>query len=449
MINKLFPDAVIRNDFAPTGISNVIQAVGDLEILYVRAKTQTQLDSLIDLNLKESFQGLIVSPFIPTRPNLNYSQNTIQEIQKSEDNLIDHFYPVAGKEIPYVGVTGTNGKTSTCWYLMEMGRLSGANVLYMGTIGVFLAGVKKEDKILTTTPSLLSLRKLQHKYREEVDLIALEVSSHALEQGRLNGIEFAISAWTNFSQDHLDYHKDMETYFKAKLRITEYSTSKKIVVPSGETSLINRIKDSANVKVTNSLELLSGDFPESLGRGFSRVNLETAGTCLRELNLLKENISLVGLKQPPGRFQVLEKPSATFIVDYAHTPDALEKVLEQISIIYKERIVFTVFGCGGDRDKTKRPLMLRAALNNSNKVIVTSDNPRTEKPERIISDIVEENTAPLVEVDRAKAILKAYEIAKQTQSDVVILVAGKGDESYQEINGVRYDFSDTGIIKGL
>ncbi len=451
MIKNTFPNAFICNDFEPTGISNVIQAADDGEILYIRARTKSQLDSLINKNLKESFYGLIVSPFKPEKKNLNYCLLSLDEMQLSESRLIEEFYPVGDLETKFIGITGTNGKTSSCWYCMEVAKLVNIRVLYMGTIGVFIAGQKKEDKILTTTPSLLTLRKLQHKYAKDIDIIALEVSSHALEQGRLNGIRFDVVGWTNFSQDHLDFHTDMTSYFNAKLRIFSYSSASELIVSREEKDLISKLKKEVEVEGTKRLDSMCSNIPASLSEGFARANIEMALSCLQKLGKITESVNLSAVSSPPGRFELVDKPMALFVIDYAHTPDALEKVLSQTNKLFPNSNIITVFGCGGDRDKSKRPLMYLAARKLSGSVIVTSDNPRTEQPQDIIDDIIGEYTDSLYEVDRKKAIEKAYEMAKSSSNDKknIVVIAGKGDESYQEIHGIRYAFSDAAVIQEL
>jgi UDP-N-acetylmuramoylalanine-D-glutamate ligase len=161
MISRWFPDAVLFDDLKPEGLCNVIQAAKPLDILYVRAKNEEQLNSLLDLNLSTDFRGLIVSPYKPIQKKLSYALLSLEDMNNSENELMDEFYPLPKDPKKLIGITGTNGKTSVCWYCMEIGKLLGERVLYMGTIGVYLNGKKTVDKILTTTPSLLSLRKLQ------------------------------------------------------------------------------------------------------------------------------------------------------------------------------------------------------------------------------------------------------------------------------------------------
>lgn len=455
MINRWFPNASIVSPFEPSGISNVIQAAQRTDILFVRAKSEDQLNSLLEKNLPSDFKGLIVSPFRPSQNSLNFSIKTLSEMQKIEDSLIEEFYPRASKFPKVIGITGTNGKTSSCWFCMEIGKAMGVKVLYMGTIGVFLNGDKQKEKILTTTPSYLDLRKLIHKFSSRVDVIALEVSSHALSQSRLRGVSFDSIAWTNFTQDHLDFHGTMESYFEAKLELTKLATEKTIIVPSCEqqASLRERIGKSFDVTPTKSLNEYCKNVGNQFDHGFMRDNLEVALTCMLQVSgTSDQSIDLSNVTSPPGRLQAWEDQGITFVVDYAHTPDALEKLLCEVRRIYTEELILTVFGCGGDRDKRKRPLMGKVAKEKSDVVFVTSDNPRSENPEAIIDDIDDGSGGFIRESDRRLAISKAIDFAKSKLKEgkkPIVLIAGKGDEDYQEINGVRYPFSDEQVAKEL
>jgi len=451
MISRWFPDAILISEFEPDGLSNIVQAASSFDILFIRAKSEQQLNSLIEINLISDFKGLVVSPFEPSRSDINYVVVPLEEMEKTEVRLIDEFYPEPKLPKKIIGITGTNGKTSTCWYCMETGKLMGVRVLYMGTIGVYLNGEKKPDKILTTTPSLLSLRRLQHKYDQEVDVIALEVSSHALAQKRIKGIDFDVVGWTNFTQDHLDFHGDMDSYFGAKLKILSYAKANEIIVSRQEDELIKKIQDHKKVKPTIDLTGLNSDIPLHFSNGFLRSNLEMAITCMSQLKNLTSLGDIGSISSPPGRFEVIQKAPVLFIIDYAHTPDALKKLLEQTRRVYLNPFVWTVFGCGGDRDKRKRPLMLEAALAGSDQVIVTSDNPRTENPTDIMNDIVGVSQRVEKEVDRKRAIELAFSLAKKgdPKKPLIVVIAGKGDEDYQEIDGVRHPFSDVKIVREL
>jgi len=243
----------------------------------------------------------------------------------------------------------------------------------------------------------------------------------------------------------------MQDYFEAKFKIIEYSRNKKLIVSRKQQELIGKLEGRAEIVSTIDLSTTDLNVPAYLKEGFSLSNLEMALTCLSHLSKVDQGINLENLDSPPGRFEIIEKENVIFIVDYAHTPDALEKALEQARMLYPGLLIVTVFGCGGDRDRSKRPLMLSSALDRSHKVIVTSDNPRTENPEDIIKDIVKGNKDILSYIERRKAIEESYKLAKSLsgKEKSIVMIAGKGDENYQEIHGVRHEFSDSQVIKGL
>lgn len=447
MIKKLYPNAEITRPFEPTGISNIIQAVEDNEILYVKAKSEEQLNKLIDLHLPKTFKGLVVSPFKPSRKDLNYCKFDAKKIDEDINKKVEYFYPLKESMPPVFGVTGTNGKTSCCWLFSELLKQENKRVLYLGTVGTFLAGEKKEDKIITTTPSYLELRKIYFKYRDKVDAITIEVSSHALEQERLGPVVLDVAAWTNFTQDHLDYHKTMDSYFNAKKKIIDITKDKKVLILDSESEINKRLEDNA---IKTSEYVSENNLPtvkSHLGQGFIVKNIEISIAAGKKLGFLSKEIDFNLVKLPPGRFEVVTVKDRTFIIDYAHTPDALEKLMEQVEDIYKEVGTYLLFGCGGDRDRSKRALMGTAAEKNNFNIILTSDNPRSENPEQILKDISKGMTKEHLQiVDRKKAILKAFELSNAGD---VIVIAGKGHEDYQEIEGKRYHFSDVEVVRNL
>lgn len=443
MIDKLLKEASIVKTPTLKGVSNVIQACEKNDVLLLPVNSLEQQEDLIEKNLPDDFEGLLISPFKTDR-KINHLVKTKEDIKEIEVALTEEFYPLPNRLPKIVGVTGTNGKTSVCWLTAELARENDKKALYAGTPGVFLNGKAMPEKVLTTTPSYLSFRKLIAKY-SEIDLLTIEVSSHALEQNRVKGITLDVAVWTNFTQDHLDFHKTMENYFSAKLKIVNYSKDNEVIVHPSEKELIERLKDRPFKKA----ELLPEEsLPAVYKTGFPRLNLELAVAAFKGCGFDFSNKNLSQISLPPGRFQVIESCGKDFIVDYAHTSDALVSVLAQVRDSYPDKKILTVFGCGGDRDRKKRPLMAAAAEEGSDFVIVTSDNPRTENPEQIIEDILEglKTKNHSVEVDRKKAI----ELSNtKTNKDWVVVVAGKGHETYQEINGIRHPFDDTEIVRGL
>lgn len=425
-----------------SGVSDTIQSAGNNDIVLMACSSKEQLDALIKNNLSKEFKGLIISPFQPKK-EVDCLVLDKERMKNLEKKLIDYYYPIV-EGIKYIGVTGTNGKTSVCWIFSEISKKQGKKVLYMGTPGVFLNGNRVDEKILTTTPSYLSLRRITYRFKGSFDAVALEVSSHALEQNRLKGTKLDAGAWTNFSQDHLDYHKSMKSYLEAKKKIFEITKDNKIIVPVQNKELQNLLTEESTI-LSSDVKDLEVEVSEIFSHGFTKLNLEVALSLFQMIfGKIKTSLNLKNISLPPGRFQIIKKRGTFFILDYAHTSDALKNLLNQVQKIFPERKIITVFGCGGNRDKTKRPLMGKVAENNSDLVILTSDNPRDEDPMDIIEDIKKGfMVPPEYEVDRRLAIKKAF---KKANENYVIVVAGKGHEDYQEIKGVRYKLSDLEII---
>ena len=393
--------------------------------------------------------------------------------------LASDFFGNPSEKLMTIGVTGTNGKTSvTKWLadaLTELGNTCGS----VGTLGGNFAGeqVRLEGLDGVTTPNSIVIQAiLQTFVLRNAKSAAIEVSSHALSQDRVNGVQFEVGVFTNLSRDHLDYHRDMESYGAAKARLFEYPAMRCAVINIDDefgrllaNQLISRqmrvltygIEADADFCAKNiqlspsstSFELrvqsktyafeapISGDFNVSNLLAVIAV-LSYAGYSIEKIKgVLKKT------KAPAGRLQIVECDQKPLVyVDYAHTPDALEKVLRTLQKIKqpKSRII-CVFGAGGDRDKEKRALMGETVKTFSDVAIVTNDNPRSENPSTIVSQIVGANPDNfLIELDRMRAIQRAVDLS--TAEDL-ILVAGKGHEQYQEINGERLKFSDIDAVK--
>ena len=316
-----------------------------------------------------------------------------------------------------------------------------------------------------------------HKYLAEIvssqaSHVVMEVSSHALDQGRLEGLSFRVAAFTNLSRDHLDYHHSMEEYFAAKAKLFEKYLNirgkavinvsdkwgiklaeivgKKVIQIGGEHGLSGKVLARLQEGYVYLIKFEDKriELPTRLYGDFQLENLLIAvatGIALG-LNLEDIVIALSGIQAPPGRLELVgKKQGALIFVDYAHTPHALAKALESLRSLAPKRL-FCVFGCGGDRDRGKRPLMGQVALSLADQVILTSDNPRNEDPEAIIAEILSgmNGASPLIVPDRQEAILEA--ISRLAPGDI-LLVAGKGHEDYQEIKGRRYPFSDQKVIR--
>lgn len=388
------------------------------------------------------------------------------------------FFNYPTRDLPLIGITGTNGKTTTT-YLLE--SIFNEYQLKTGLIGTIQMKIGDESfPINNTTPHALLLQKTFSDMRAaNVDQAIMEVSSHALDLGRVYGCEFDIAVFTNLSQDHLDFHKDLDDYLRAKSLLFAqlgngyYDHAPKFAILNADDAHVDVLKRSTsqhvmtygchhqsdvmatNIKLTLhetsfTLETPVGKIAISsqlIGK-FNVYNMLAASSAAIAANVPLEIIkkALENITGVNGRFeQVVAGQNFAVIVDYAHTPDSLENVLQTISG-FAHRRVFVVVGCGGDRDRTKRPLMAEISLKYADHTIFTSDNPRTEDPDNILRDMTSGLAESNYEVinDRKQAIFKAIDLA---EADDVILIAGKGHETYQEINGIKYDFDDREIAK--
>lgn len=394
-----------------------------------------------------------------------------QEMGVWQKRYLDLSQPVDALRI--FAVTGTNGKTTISRLIAELVSLQGNACAVMGTTG---NGILPNLEASThTTLDAIQLQNALHGYAQQgAKFASLEASSHGLEQGRLNGCDVEIAVYSNLSRDHLDYHKTLEAYAEAKSKLFAFPTLNVAVInlddghaqvmlqqaqqnPSKPQVLTYSLKDQkADVYVSQlSFSLQGATFNLHTAHGVFEVNSPLLGHFNVE-NLIASLIaasaagfdlaalvqSVPKLKGAPGRMQVLRDAQKLFVVDYAHTPDALIQVLTSLQRHVEHRL-WAVFGCGGDRDRGKRPLMTQAALAHANPVILTSDNPRTENPEQIFADMKQGVDFTAHEVheihDRRQAIHYAVEHA---QAGDIVVIAGKGHENYQEIEGVRHWFDD-------
>ena len=386
-----------------------------------------------------------------------------------------NFYGNPSADLKLVGVTGTNGKTTIASLLYQLFKNAGYKVGLLSTVKIMVD--ETEYKATHTTPDSLTINYyLREMVEEGCDFCFMEVSSHGIHQKRTEGLHFTGGIFTNLSHDHLDYHatfaeyRDVKkSYFdnlpKTAFAITNIDDKNGAVMLQNTKAkkLTYALKSYADYRAQVLENQLSGLLMKindqevwvRLIGSFNAYNLLAIYGTAVQLGL-EENEALrllSELESVSGRFQYIVSDSKiTAIVDYAHTPDALENVLKTIDDIRtKNEQLITVVGCGGDRDTTKRPIMAKIASEMSDKAIFTSDNPRSEQPEAIIEDMekgVEGQNfkKTLSIVDRKQAIKSACQLA---QSGDIILIAGKGHETYQEIQGVRYDFDDMKIVKEL
>lgn len=378
------------------------------------------------------------------------------------------------KKLNCIGVTGTNGKTTVSHLIQKIFESNSQNCGLIGTLGHRFSSKDIYHDAKHTTPQAPELQRLLNTFIEKnVKNVCMEVSSHALEQNRVGGIDFKCAVMTNLTQDHLDYHILMENYFEAKAILFKnlkegdfavlnaddnYYEKFFKIIPSGVKIFTYGIKNEADLRAESINYSVDGvNFKLKTDEGIYNLDLHLNGTfsvyntlCALAVARVYEipyDVSLEAMskvKNVAGRFEIVNKRPMV-IVDYAHTPDGLENVLKAAREITPEGSkLFCLFGCGGDRDTTKRPKMAAIAENFADKIIITSDNPRSENPNQIISDIVAglKSINPekvFVEADRAKAIELAKKIS--TEKDVIVL-AGKGHEDYQILADTTIHFDD-------
>jgi UDP-N-acetylmuramoyl-L-alanyl-D-glutamate--2,6-diaminopimelate ligase len=395
----------------------------------------------------------------------------VNDCRKALAELSKGFYKGPTNKLKLIGITGTNGKTTSTFILKNILQNAGYKTGLVGTIANY-AGNEKTDSKLTTPESNDLNRLFYDMIQAGCSYSVMEVSSHSLILNRVYGLDFKAAIFSNITSDHLDFHNTFEEYLNAKKLLfdglgsnsfavinSDDSSSQKIVQDSKAKIVTYGVADHSDYQIKNIVYDLNGtDFTitnsktdykihTSLIGTFNAYNATSAFATAHSLGINANKI-VDGIKsspQVPGRFEVLGSRKKKVIVDYSHTADSLEKALQAIREIVKNKNqVVTVFGCGGDRDKTKRPVMGKVASNLSDKVFVTSDNPRTENPFGIIEDIkkgISKNNYA-VEENREEAIKNAIH---SSEENAVILIAGKGHENYQEINGIRNQFSDREI----
>lgn len=416
----------------------------------------------------------IVCENLPEKQDPKCTYLVTEHAGRTLGHIASRFLGEPSKELQLVGVTGTNGKTTTATLLYQLFRKLGYKVGLLSTIENRI-----NDSVLSTNLTTPDAVKLNECLREMVDegcaFAFMEVSSHAIDQGRSSGLHFAGGIFSNLSHDHLDYHGSFKAYLEAKkmffdqlpkgaFALTNIDDKRgKVMVQNTRAEILTySLRRLADFKVRIIENALTGlhlnldgfDFYSHLIGEFNAYNLLAVYAAAVQLGQEKMEVlsALSELRAVPGRFEQVIAPKHRIIgiVDYSHTPDALEKVLETIHHLREGQAkVITVVGCGGDRDKAKRPKMATIAARLSDIAILTSDNPRTEEPMSIIEDMVdglspELERKSMQQVDRKQAIRLASQLA---QTGDIILVAGKGHENYQEIHGVKHPFDDKEILK--
>lgn len=401
----------------------------------------------------------------------------VEHLKQKVGEMASEFYGHPSQQLWMIGVTGTNGKT-TCshWLAQAFGALNRQSAV-IGTLGNGLLNHGLSETKNTTPDSILLHEMLADFLKQKAQVVAMEVSSHGLDQGRVNGVAFDIAVLTNLTRDHLDYHGDMQAYADAKKKLfawnglkvavlnldddfgaqvaAEFKAKNKRVMTYGITKtdadVVAKSVTLSESGMTLQVKTPFGDavINANVVGHFNAYNLLAVLTTLlaSDVSLQDAVKALSGIKPVAGRMQQYgggEMPLV--VIDYAHTPDALEQVLKSLSAqLTQHAELICVFGCGGDRDQGKRPLMGKVATSLASQVIVTSDNPRNESPANIIQAVMAGAGQQATSIEnRADAIKHAVKKAKKGD---VVLIAGKGHEDYQEISGVKYPFSDMQVAQ--
>ena len=417
----------------------------------------------------------IVCEVLPEQKEEGITYIKVENSSKVLGLLASNFYGNPSKDLILIGVTGTNGKTSVSTLLFDVFQKMGYLSALISTVEYRIG-----NEIIPsthTTPDIVTLNKILAKAVEKGCQYAfMEVSSHGIHQGRIDGLNFRVAGFTNITHDHLDYHKTFLDYLSTKKyffdRLPETSVAITNIDDKNGLVILQNTKAKKKTYALKTLadyqgKLLEADFNgmllnfngkefwTTLTGKFNVYNLLLVFAITKELGFEKNEIltAISQLKRVNGRFETLKSEGGiVFVVDYAHTPDALENILDSINDIRtKNERLITVFGCGGNRDKEKRPEMGKVATRKSTLAIITSDNPRTEDPMQIIKEIeagieVENFSKYTTIPDRKEAIKMAIKFAEPKD---IVLVAGKGHETYQEINGVRHHFDDKETILEL
>ena len=412
---------------------------------------------------------------LPENLDENITYIKVKDSTKTLGHLASNFYGNPSEKLKLIGVTGTNGKTSVSTLLFDVFKNLGYDSALLSTVEIRIG-----EKIIPathTTPDVITINKILAQAVEEgCEFAFMEVSSHGISQNRIEGLNFKIAGFTNLTHDHLDYHKTFDEYLKIKKRFFDELNGNAIAITNVDDKNGNvMLQNTKAIKKSYALKTMADyhgrtlevdfngmllnfngkEFWTTLTGKFNVYNLLLVFGIASELGFEQDEVlqAISILKRVNGRFETFKSDGGIFfIVDYAHTPDALENVLDSINDIRtKNERLITVFGCGGDRDHAKRPEMGNIASKKSTLAIITSDNPRTEDPNQIIKEIeagVEpQNFSKYTSIpDRREAIKMAIKFSEPKD---IVLVAGKGHENYQEINGVKHQFDDKEVINEL
>ena len=390
-------------------------------------------------------------------------QEVVNNTKEWLTNYVSENYQEQVNELNIIGVTGTNGKTTTAYLTYQLLNKLGSKTAYIGTIGFYIPD-EAVMELPNTTPDILDLYELILTAKEKgCKNVMMEVSSHALHQNRVKGLKFKVAAFTNLTQDHLDYHKTMENYLEAKKLILKQLEGPMIV--NSDDSYAQSWLDSydntktfgfngTDYQIISYEDTLKGtklkfkyndkeyETETNLKSKFNVYNYITTLSLVNNMGFSIEQILEVtpSIYPPKGRCEIIPVKDGIAVIDYAHTPDAVEKIIDAF-IEHKKGKIITIVGCGGDRDPKKRPIMGQIAAEKSDYVVFTSDNPRTEDPQAIMNDILAgvKTTNYEVELDRKKAIVIAL---NKIEKNDAVLILGKGHEDYQIIGHEKHHLDD-------
>ncbi len=394
-------------------------------------------------------------------------QFIVSNIDEETNLLLKNIY----KHLPYksIAITGTNGKTSVVWYVSKILKALNYNNSSVGTLGYFINN-KKINDIELTTPAYEELYKYGCNNKREKNIFLFEASSHSLDQNRIRNFPVNIAAITNISNDHLDYHKNMREYKKAKIKLfTKHLSNKGYAIINSSIKDFSKLKKELNKKHIEIIEFGKKNIFFKMDKNIIKLNLnkkiynltnlklrttielenlECAIACCLALGIKEKKIVniLSKINNPPGRLEKInfEKKNSKIIIDYAHTPDALKKILKSFKINKKKPVL--LFGCGGERDKDKRSKMGIIAKNLSSKTYITDDNPRNENAAKIRKDIIKYCPNGIEIAGRKKAIFTAI---NNLNVNEVLIIAGKGHEKIQIIKNKKYKFDDLRLVKRI
>lgn len=475
---------------APNGVAFDSRAVRDGQLFFAIPGTIADGSSFVEEAFRKGATAAVVSRALSDsrRNELGNIGKVIavDDVRETLAHVAAMYYGRPSRRMLTIGVTGTNGKTSTTWIIAQaLARLRGSSA-YVGTLGFATFGKNEAlEDAATTTPDAIALQKFLHEaVRSGTKTVAMETSSHALDQRRVDAIDWDACVFTNLTRDHLDYHETLKRYGDAKARLfltllPASEKKKRHAIVNVDDPFGNDLADRISLPVVrcsaargtkSDVQVLSheGDLERTtmevsifgartiittqLIGDYNIENTISAAATLAvlEFPLGEIQTALAQVPPVPGRLERIGGRGIQIFVDYAHTPDALVKAQQSLRKLATQRLI-TVFGCGGDRDRGKRPVMGKVVAELSDLAVVTSDNPRSESPDAIIEDVLPgmkqvSGSRYVVEPDRKEAIRKAI---GQSEPGDVILLAGKGHETYQEIQGVKYPFDDRQVAREL